>query len=329
MSMRLTRAVSIAAMLFVASATTQGALAQAGPRPSLAPLAGKFRVSIDGFTVNSQTRDHILDVDGVGDEVFVSVNVIVADSARNLVTPQATLESKVYGEKRRDITGKFVWPDRSAFGSGTRMGGLKSGNIVPNKEPWKRTAQPSAFYMPMEVWCGTLTQGQNAVVIVPSIWEWDGVSSTFGEWVNWANSLVNDLAKNKAFMALIGKKGSPIVLGTQLTLGAAVRLDSTGLVGGERDRPIGVTRSTRVPKTYEFTPPHKIVLNYETADFFVRDGGAGALGAAAPGVQPLIFVDDPFFQGRYTIYVHIERIDGGQCSHEYVPTSTKKPDSKP
>ena len=281
-----------------------------------APPSGKFRFTINGFVVNNATRDHILDIDGVGDEVFVSANVVVVDSALGYASPLTTLESRIYGEKRRDIGGRFVWPARSAIGTGTPMGGLRTGNQAPGAEPWKRKGGVSPEYLPLEVWCGTLTQGQNAVIIVPSIWEWDGETSVFGEWTGWANTLASSLSGNPAFLALVGQTGSAITLGANLVLGAAVSLDSTGLVGGERDRPIGVKRSTTKPKAFDFVPPHRFVLNYKSADLSTRESVAGSVGGMAPGTYQLQYTDDPFFMGRYTLYAQIERIDGGKCLHE-------------
>lgn len=338
MTNRLHRALSVtgvvAALLIVSAFPIQHASAQSGVRPSLGtPSAGKFRITINGFTVNQATLDHILDIDGVGDEVFVSANVIVMDSSQGLATPLSTLETKVYGEKRRDlVTGKFVWEGRSPAGSGTPRGGLRNRNTGPRAEPWKRFSQPSSDSLPLELWCGTLTQGQNVVVIIPSIWEWDGVKSNFGQWVAWGNQVATDLTNNKAFRDLIGaERIKAVELGKQLTFGAAISLDSAGLVGGEADRPIGVKKSTK-PKTFEFTPEHKFVLNYQSADWSARETGAGSVGGKAPGMSSVMYTDDPSYnQGRYTLHVQIERIDGGKCSHEYVapPKGPKIDPNKP
>ena len=295
------------------------------------PASGKFRFTINGFTVNSATRDHILDIDGIGDEVFVSSNVVVVDSLQGLSTPFATLEGKVYGEARLDIAGKGVWSGRVRAGSGSPKGGLRTGNSFPVSPAFKRMVAPASEYLPQEVWCGTLTDGQNAAVIVPSIWEWDGVSSTFHEWINWGSQLANTLSGQKELLGLVASASTTAAgvvgaatLGAKLALGAAVSLDSTGLVGGEADRPIGVSKSKTRLHAYDFVPQHKFVMNYRTADFSTRENAAGSVGGMGPGVYALQFVDDGFYQGRYTLYVQIERIDGKPCVHEYRPPPAKK-----
>jgi hypothetical protein len=331
----LARAHSLAAAVALIVGVVPGlaAAAQGGiqptpirPLPGGAPAAsGKFRVTINGFRVDAATRDHILDIDGVGDEVFVSANVIVLDSTQGLTTPTSTIESRVYGEQRFDLISREpVWRDRWRAGTGTQHGGLRSGNSAPSVQPWKRLVEPMPENLPLELWCGTLTEGRNAAVIVPSIWEWDGVSSTFGDWMGWADTAASTLAADEHFNKLVGTTGSMITNLATLGLGLVVSLEETGLIGGERDRPIGVRRSATRPKTFEFTPTHAFVVNYRTADFSTRENAAGAVGGVAPGIYRLQFIDDPFYQGRYSLYVQIERIDGKPCAHEYVPPAKPK-----
>ncbi len=284
-----------------------------------APATAKYRVTINGFRVDAATRDHILDIDGVGDEVYLSSAVVVVDSARKLSTPLATLESRVYGELRRDlISGKLVWQGRNMSGTGTPRGGLRGGNTGPGREPWNQLTVPSTLFLPQELWCGTLVDGQKAVFITPTIWEWDGVSSTFDLWMNWTKRIPSLLADNELFKDLAGETGQAIVQGADLALGLVISLDSTGLVGGEADRPIGIRKSPQ-PKKYEFTPPYHIVLTYRSAEAFTRE----SFGGMRPGIYPLQYVDDGFYQGRYTVYVQVERMDGKPCAYEVPPPAPK------
>lgn len=295
-------------------------------------MSGKFRISINGFKVDNATRDDLLDMDGVGDEVFIAANVVTVDAEANAAMPTGTVRSRVYGEARRDVAGNFVWKGRSKAGSGTKAGGLRSTNLAPTQTPWLRTFTLDApDYLPMELWCGTLTEGKNAVVVVPSIWEWDGFKSNFGLLVNWGNKVASDLSGNgKEIGAMVGAVGgattggavTAAILGTKILLGAAVALEETGLVGGESDRPIGLQRSPANKKVFEFKPEHKFVLNYRSADF--SSTAAGSVGGLPPGVFPIQYSDDPFHEGVYTLYVQIERMDGKRCAHEPVPAPPKK-----
>ncbi len=314
-----------------------GQSGQSAGQPKSEPAAngamtGKFRISINGFQVDNATRDDLLDTDGIGDEVFIVANVVAVDAEANQAMPAATIRSRVYGEARKDIAGNYVWKGRQLAGTGGRAGGLRSTNRVPTQTPWLRTFTLGApEYLPMELWCGTLTEGKNAIVVVPSVWEWDGYKSHFGTMVNWGNQVAADLSGNsKEIGAIIGAAAgattggvvTAAILGSKILLGAAVALEETGLVGGESDRPIVMKRSAANKKVFEFTPEHKFVLNYRSADFSSK--AAGSLGSLPPGVFPIQYSDDPFHEGVYTLYVHVERMDGKRCAHEPAPAPPQK-----
>ena len=286
------------------------------PAAPAAPAAAKFRVTLNGFAVRSQTRDHLVHFDGVGDEVFFKAIVVVIDTSSDAPPIVSTVESRVFGEARRDLANKAVWSNRNPAGTATEKGGLVNGNTFPSREPWNRATAPTTLYLPMEIWCGPLVDGQTAVLITPTVWEWDGPSSVFvSEWLNWSRRLPSLLGENELFKKLTGKTGTAIVEGADLALGLVASLDSAGLVGGEADRPIGVRKSAQ-PKKYEFAPPHFLVLSYRSAE---ASSKAHTFGGAAPGVHPLEFEDDGFYQGRYSLFVQIERMDGKQCIGENQP----------
>ena len=60
--------------------------------------AGHYRVILTGFSVRSQTWDHVLEADGKGDEVFVkAVNTRITSAGRAIYESDVT--SQVMGEK--------------------------------------------------------------------------------------------------------------------------------------------------------------------------------------------------------------------------------------
>src|SRR5215831_6030394 len=138
------------------------------PTPS-----GVFRVTLNGFTVNTETDDDVLERDGKGDEIYVVGEVWVLNRDGNF-TDRRTLRSRVIG----DATDR---PERQSGGSrqpgifGGDVGGFRSGDSMPPREPWRRTREPYTDRIPTLLWEGTLTQGQNVAVILPSLWEWDSV----------------------------------------------------------------------------------------------------------------------------------------------------------
>jgi hypothetical protein len=303
-----------AAVAPVAALAAQGSVQPNGVvRPTKAPPSGKFRVLIRGFKVDQPSRDHIADIDGVGDEVFLSTSVIVLDSSRGIAMPASTIESAVFGEARVEL-GKNVFTNRHAAGSGTPRGGLRRSDTFPRGSD---LLAPDAKHALVEAWCGTLVEGQNAAVIVPAIWEWDGVTSNFKDWMGWASSTANTLVKDQSFKQVLGQTGTMVANLATLGIGAIFSMADVGLVGGEADRPIGTKRSASNPKTLEYTPTSALVVNYRTADFSTRPNAAGSVGGQVPGIYQIQFADDPSYnQGRYTVYLQVQRIDGQKCRFE-------------
>lgn len=124
------------------------------PQPQLPP--GKYRISVTGFTVNHQTEDDALQLDGKGDEVFLSVAVLEPTALGNV--------PRWHGRSR--LAESAVIGDRNGFstrirgGSLSDQGGLQTGDVV-------RLPQPFV------VWEGPMT---TPIVVIPTIWEWDNGS---------------------------------------------------------------------------------------------------------------------------------------------------------
>jgi hypothetical protein len=162
-------------------------------------LAGRFRVTLTGFTVTRQTNDNILESDGKGDEVYILIDLAQYDnyfqysqydnpnrspSVVPLVAPLSTyndliirrgqivrrsLNSSVMGD-----TNNYGSPSRIQAGSASGMGGLRTADNFPTNEPWSFAGAPRTDQPPMLLWEGDLRRGQDLVVIIPTIWEWDG-----------------------------------------------------------------------------------------------------------------------------------------------------------
>jgi hypothetical protein len=136
------------------------------------PVRGFFRVTLNGFTVNHESDDDVLEADGRGDEIFITANnwMINKDG-----TYQAFRQSKT--KIMGDPNGH---PERVPAGtrsSGLRLdsapGGLQTGDVFPSRPPWRRVREIQADRPPVVLWNGYLTQGENAILILPIIWEWD------------------------------------------------------------------------------------------------------------------------------------------------------------
>ena len=206
----------------------QGAPTTSLPVVTTPPSRGRYRITLNGFKVARQTYDHLLMLDGKDDEVYFAAHVAVIDTASDEFSGHVLLRSDVYG----DVSG---FPQRVKAGRGFVSGGIQRGDAVPTATPWNRAGAPTPNRLPMLLWEGELVQGQRAVAIAPSVWEWDGNAELFGRY---ALSLTNTLARwhtPKTLDAILhARHHLPIPFGTDGLQW------STNRIGDPRDRPIGM-----------------------------------------------------------------------------------------
>jgi hypothetical protein len=133
-----------------------------------------YRVVLNGFRVHRETYDTAFETDGKGDEVFILSEAVTIDRAGDL-SSRVSRQSKTYG----DING---FSERVQAGFRSDMGGLKTDDRVPNRDlsqPRRTGIRIFNYYLPLLLWQGNLQDGQNAIVIMPTIWEWDQRSIHF------------------------------------------------------------------------------------------------------------------------------------------------------
>jgi len=99
---------------------------------------GNFRITLNGFKVENESDDDILEGDGVRDEVFITADVwVLGENGRVIVGP-TRVQSQVMGQR-----GPERFMDRIAAGNGSDFGGLRTGNTLPARaDPWRRTEEP-------------------------------------------------------------------------------------------------------------------------------------------------------------------------------------------
>ena len=81
----------------------------------------------------------------------------------------------------------LTWPSsisRVKGGTATQDGGFAQNDVFPAVADPSKTygAAPTENTFPFLVWDGPLTDGQDAVVILPSMWEFDGFPDGFNKW---------------------------------------------------------------------------------------------------------------------------------------------------
>ena len=192
------------------------------------PRGGRYRVVLNGVTVHRQTYDHPLQIDGKGDEVYFATYIASFDTSTADVVTHSVVTSKVHGDVNS-------FPERKQVGFLSGRGGIKSGDTYPYPAPFKRTGDPKTDELPMLLWQGELVQGRSAVVIVPTVWEWDDNPELFAYWVVGRGALIERLLEPDALLTIINNRSwLPADLGSP-----GLRIVTNG-IGDARDRPIGL-----------------------------------------------------------------------------------------
>src|SRR5439155_2463282 len=178
----ITTALSVVSLLFPGLAHLKGNNAtqdKGGP-----PAAGVFRVVLNGFKVNHESDDDILEGDGKRDEVYLRADVWVLNRDGSVPyrhSPRSVLMGDINNQSD---------PRRIAAGTASDDGGLRTNDKWPINEPWRRVRSPLADRTPMLLWEGQLSRGENMAVIIPTVWEWDSRDPSTSE-ISWDGSDVN------------------------------------------------------------------------------------------------------------------------------------------
>lgn len=130
-----------------------------------------YRVTAKGFICNRETVDDMLERDGKRDEIYLtSASVLI--NADGVSMPETSMKnrSRTFG----DINGRAVEERRAMAGSADgNLGGIKTGDQLPDVNPWKNNVAAKGDLLPFILWEGELSGGKS-VLITPSIMEWDG-----------------------------------------------------------------------------------------------------------------------------------------------------------
>jgi hypothetical protein len=267
--------------------------------PNPGPKRGRFLVTVNGFVVDRETADDILERDGARDEISLVPHVYVTTAAGTVdYVAWSNVFSSILGQRRSPSSGAVM------AGTATPTGGLRTGDTHPTTTPWIRSGGPTAgLGMPARMFEGELVSGANAAVVFPTLWEWDSPTHAL---IAYQDAMATALPAVAGAVAPMIVSGTPLSLdawrlpGSALGLGSMTSLGDGPLGLGEvAFRPIGMTRSG---DRWVFTPA-ALVLTYDSADFISRtDFGLGR------GVVEFKYQDDPALQGSYRVFVQVERL---------------------
>ena len=288
------------------------------PRPTItrptivAATSGRYRVVISGFAVAHETSDK--DIDGAKDEVYGAAAFVLWDRRDNhLISMPNVMRTREYG----DIGGRNTTRIRAGTASGS--GGLWGNNGIADYAPSgydpraNLSVAPASDQFPLLVFEGGLSDGVEALLICPSLWEADGQAMGFINYSNnWRTGGVGRLLASPAVQNQFAVAGvtSAVVPGDPAlqTVAQVANFFSGGIIGsylltvnslvtGGIDRPIGLT-------TYQNADQYQdrviVVTHEKLASLAV---GAG-FTMAIPFAEPM----DGQLNGLYTTYVRIERI---------------------
>ena len=250
---------------------------------------GRFRVTLTGFTVNKQSSDNILESDGKGDEVYFIIDSARYDGysdrgrrtsvfellnfdrplrANGNLTERQSLQSVILGDVNFQNN-----PPRIRAGSASQVGGLRTGDRYPTNEPWNLSGALRTDRLPMLLWEGELTAERDLVVLIPTIWEWDGGNTEMrASYTDSVNSYLT--TSDPTFWDRI--RGQDLF--------------------GAGDRPIGLLQN------FHGWAPSGLFLTYATA----QRAATTSPSRYGTGVVELRYA----YQGKedYSIYIKIERL---------------------
>jgi len=244
--------------------------------------------------------DNLFNADGWGDEVYIDSNVWTIERTRGVVS-HTIRRSIVMGDVSVNN------PPRVRAGTATAdRGGIRTGDNVPNSTPWALSgAKLEDDRLPMRIWEGELVQdangAENAAIIMPTIWEWDGVDDLARRW----SSLVNTTFHSPN---IARPSTDPPVIESGLRFGgdyanAPIYLSALGA-----DRPIGVRDLLHesFSTSYVFTP-QALLLNYQIAERAISrpytNNGAGVIEIRYAEASY-----DRNTAGDYSLFLLIERL---------------------
>ncbi|MEO8089648.1 MAG: fibronectin type III domain-containing protein [Gemmatimonadales bacterium] len=306
------------------------------------PVSARYRVVANGFTVIHESFDDQLSRDGKYDEVYGGFTMLHYDRSTGNVLDRDLRRTKVLG----DINN---FPDRLRAGSGSGSGGLRAGDSYPDaghaRYRGQDGAEPNSQTFPFKVWEGTLTDGADAAIILPTMWEQDNDGSPYDAWNQaevasasqiWFDATVQQ-ALRQTSLGVVAPPGSITpnmapAFGAQgagaLGFFAAIGQPwLAALFAGSRDRPIGMVPGGSgglLASVGAALPRRAIVLTREIIEHSLNGSrilpDPNALGPGNAwmlayfdvpvGVIPVLLRDGPSFelQANYVMYLQVERM---------------------
>jgi hypothetical protein len=305
-------------------------------------VSGNYLITITGLRAVWASADDVLSRDGKGDEVYVKTYIRKYDRRNGGVVEFFQRGTLTYG----DVNG--FGTSRVQAGTSSQSGGIRDGDPIPaNSDPTSRSANPLNTAFPLRLFEGTLTNGIDALVFSPTLWEEDGGNEAYLIWSQQMDGITSALFQRPEIQNQITKGTfEPILFGTSATPGmsdavwtASLLTNGATLAGltggaslvyqaaqrlfaGPTDRPIGLIPSG-VADVNMVLPNSMVVLTREIIEAALAPlpAGTAAIGPPfwprfpKPGLMMIPFHDGPQSNmlgpvrpAYYEMYLKVERI---------------------
>ena len=289
-------------------------------------VSGRYLITITGLRAINMSFDDQLSRDGKGDEIYAANVMRRYDRRSGAVLETADTRTLTYGDTY------LFGTSRVQAGTMSTTGGIRDGDPIPaNSDPAVRSLPSSSVGFPLKVWEGTLRDGIDALVLSPTIWEQDGLQTSYEIWLQEMKSLTPSLWSRPEIQQHVasGQFGQ-LLFGTATlergedllavrTMGAILGYAHIVQVAqGEEDRPIGLYQSAVNDRVL---PNAMVVLTREIIEAGLAPLPAGTPPVGLPGAWPRMprpgvlmipFIDGSQIAGlgpaRYELYLTVERV---------------------
>lgn len=317
-----------------------------------------------------QTKDDVFSRDGHGDEIYGGFMTFEYNrQTSKLVDNPGFAATNIIGEGgydgysfNLDGTAPHVMPHgRLRGGTAAPDGGFAQNDVFPAvADPSQRYGvAPTRSTFPFLIFAGALTDGQDAVIVEPTLWEADGYHDGFDKWHNYESNTSSQIwsdpavqaAVNGTQLALISPSGAlETSFGLHMNSGDQFGIALTPLLGpfaflnsGSYDRPIGVFVNG-VPglggiASGPVLPRRAIVITREIVEaalakqatynpatvapslFQIYGGPPVMLPVPPPGTIAVQLFEKPDndLQAMYILYIKVERVACASANCIYAP----------
>jgi hypothetical protein len=210
-------------------------------------VSGRYRITMTGLRAIKASYDDQLSRDGMGDEVYAATFIRRYDRRTGAVAEFTSRRTLTYGDTK-------FFGARVQAGKWSGTGGIRDFDPVPdNFDPSELRLPGSDTAFPWKLWEGTLTDGVDALVFSPSLWEEDGSTQLYAIWNQQMTSITSSLFANPAIQSQIAGKRFGFVIGGSTPLQGMLAVAPTAPGTAGADPQVAANNATAAAAAAEAT----------------------------------------------------------------------------